>query len=286
MLYRNLSFIAAFCALILINSGCKKYEPQYEGAWTDAQANNALSIPREIVYLDGSSIYMTDRYHFKPKLVSSNAANANITHLVFSPKHDKIAYTSSTSSYLYVIDTLGKVLTSNIYAPSLDYFEWHSDNNLLYGLQYNVIKAFYGGTLPTGLPTIPLSRSAEFAYITPENDVLYFAIGNFFYVKNGQTSAQAQQIPIGTTWTPNYFRKANESNIGVTQYNNFHITINNRSIGSVVRPDYADTPLSDGNKMRIESGYMKYFVTAKNGFFHENDYDNRFSIPPYVYDIK
>jgi hypothetical protein len=285
MLYKNLSFIAAFCALIFINSGCKKYEPQYEGAWTDAQANSTLSIPREIVYLDGSGIYMTNRYHIKPKLMSNVSTNIYITHLAFSPKHDKIAYTTSLSSYLYIIDTLGKPIAS-VPAPSLDYFEWHSDNNLLYGLQYNVIKAFYGGTLPTGLPTIPGNRAAEFAYITPENDVLYFAIGYFFYVKNGQTSAQAQQISVGTTWTPNYFRKTNGSNIGVTQYSNFQITINERAMSKVKRGDYLDTPLNDGNTMRIESGYMKYFVTAKNGFFHQNDYDNKFAIPPSVYDIK
>jgi hypothetical protein len=281
MLYKNLSFIAAFCALIFINSGCKKYEPQYEGAWTDAQVGSASPLAREIVYVQGNSIYLTDRYNTNPKLVATNATYQNIDHIAFSPKHDKIAFTRSTDWYLCVMDTLGQTLTPNIYAQYLKYFEWHSDNKLLYGLQNGNLKSFYGGTLPVGLPAMPnnLSPTPQFGYITPENDLFYTWFGRFRYIKNGQT--QFQEVYDNYISNPYYFRRANGTNTGITTDDVYSITIVNRSITRAVS-SYADTEFAGGNYMRENNGYLYYFLDGAS------EYDDKNSTPiqTSVYDIK
>ena len=277
---KKLSFVAAFCALIFCTIGCKKYEPQYQGAWTDAQATDkSIAINPEIVYMGyiDNKIYLTDRYFSKIKQVSENLYT-DVTQIVLSPKRDKIAFLDGFYN-LRIIDTAGRGISS-LYTPNLKYIEWHSNNTLLYGVQNNRMTALYGGGLPVGLPQIPSGTVAGFGYITPENDLFYSKNSALVYTKNGQTNAQSQLVSIGTL--PTIFRKPNNLNIGTTTAgNSYNITFNNRSITATNQYSYGSLWLEDGNSMNQSSGNLRYYLTEKNKFWNADKY-----VYTYIFDVK
>jgi hypothetical protein len=191
-------FLYLFC-LTICSFACKKYETQHEGAWNDSKAkpNLALHVIRNIVYATTNGVWTTDGRNAPKHLVTDLVST--ITRVSISPKYDKIAYQKTTGE-ITVVDSNGIVLANNINMAGVTHFEWHHNNNLLYGTQNTPtvkrVTTIYGGILPPVLPVATFNTTSEslnFCYITKENDIFYSVLlegsyVRFIYKQSGSTT--------------------------------------------------------------------------------------------------
>jgi hypothetical protein len=261
---KKYSILLLSCIVILL-SACKKYEPLHEGEWKDSNLTPPAPVvppvvrvaqPRTIAMIISNDVYMMDiEGRFLKKI--TNSSTVSKTKVMISPQYDKIAYLHD--GQIRVIDTIGTVIAYNVgWASTFRYFNWHSNNTLLYGLNEGTrrVEALQG-TLPAGLPQPVFSPNYNptvyAAYITAENDLLYartntnFANTRYYsiaYAKNG-SSAAPQSIPISEDLFDIRCNKA-----GTLAYIDaeYRISIKNRAI-SMVRTPTANTlaicPLND-----------------------------------------
>jgi hypothetical protein len=253
---KKYSILFLSCIVILL-SACKKYEAKYEGEWKDSNlAPPVVQVaqPRTIALVISNDIYMMDlEGKFLKKI--TNSSSIPKTKIMISPQYDKIAYLHD--GQIRVIDTTGNIIADNLGISSISYFNWHSDNNLLYGLNTATRKVVsLMGTLPTGLPQplfVPNTNPKIYAaYITAENDLLYARSSINF----GTRSYSIAYAINGSTDTPQSIYVSRDlfdircNKAGTLAYmdTDYRVSIKNRAISMVRTPTtntIAICPLND-----------------------------------------
>lgn len=272
-------YIFCLFALVFCTTSCKKYEPRYEGAWTDAKAGQGqkLNVTRNIVYVMPDGIWTTDGINAPKHVLTDNISV--IKRVSISPKYDKIAFIKNTGS-ITVIDSNGAVLATLPNPNNIQHFEWYHNNNLLYGTQTTAgnrkIVALYGGTLPT-LPTLTLTYSNEdllFAYITKDNDIFYSsrvvnALARLYYKKSTGGSPIIKNDDTNYYYAPTDIRIGNNST-SATLFDNptnylYNVTLDNRSFNYSTSDYQSNTQIYFGDSKYV-SDYLsfRYYDRADN----------------------
>jgi hypothetical protein len=249
----KLYLIAAICGagLLLLATSCKKYEPQFEGAYTDAVTTKPV-LPHSVALIINNDLYTMDAEgRSLKKLTNSGSIN---TRVVISPDYTKIAFRSNND--ICTIDSSGNnftVVGNSAYHAS---FDFHNNSTLLYAYNTTTKKVVaLTGTLPTGLPQPKIinlfNGDAINVYITPENDLFYnkrdIPVGSSSY-DYSLCYAQNGSSTITTTSNSGGYINMRVNVTGTTAilfpYDSYDdieiITLKNRSFVESTRPSFLD----------------------------------------------
>jgi hypothetical protein len=283
---QKIIYIGVLFCLACVWNGCKKYETRNEGAWTDAQAKKGIGMPRFIVYATDKGIFMTGKGLRNTKQILKDSVSV-ITRVSISPNHDKIAYRTNLGK-INVIDSTGKKLVSNLAGDNIKFFEWHSNNQLLYGVknEYRVNEVVaLQGVLPAGLPRYAPADISEvllFAYITKENDLFYSTAlvgwntySYLVYIKNGST-VQQKKMHITGYFAPQDIRIMNCSTEGVSfdfdRSMTAYFTIENRAFTAYFNQQNDEVWLDfpDGSVIKRNNIRLTYVPTSSESRYCPN----------------
>jgi hypothetical protein len=192
---------------LLAWGACAKYDPQYEGPYSDTDTktpgNTAPSY--EILTLSNGTLYLYSNTFKTYKILSNLPPGIDEAAINFS--HDRIAY-HRLGNNIEIIDTSGVAVATVPNTEYAEWFEWHSNNQTLYYLEYGNIN-IYGPDIPGFEPgnyqwVMPFTpdREVNRAAVLKDGSVLvggrYYAgfnyVNKLYLVKNGSV-AQSISLP-------------------------------------------------------------------------------------------
>ncbi len=121
----NLSFFTMLSILAL--ASCKKYEPQYEGPYSDGDLSE-IKHNRQILYVSDGQIHLVDQFLLTEKILSN--APSNVERASINNAHDMVAAWSSGEN-IVVLDTNDVVQSTIEGTEFVDWFEWHPNDKTL-----------------------------------------------------------------------------------------------------------------------------------------------------------
>ena len=140
--------------------GCEKYKTQFEGPYSDATNPSTKPISYEIVFCKEGRLFMADKYvHFTKQF----SIVQPIKKVSINDAHDRIAYKTSSGS-ITIIDTTGAEISVVPNSKTVEWFDFHANNQTLYMLENKKLTFF-------GPPVAVAATDLESALPWLSNDV-------------------------------------------------------------------------------------------------------------------
>lgn len=180
--------------LLLGASACFKYEPQYEGTYTDSDENIESLFPKELVYVANGNVYLADRFGKNPIILDDSGTvelasiNNDHTRVIFKPANQNIQ--------IYDVETETMLEDLNDTQDAI-WFDYHSNNETIYFLRSNQ-------RLDTRGPEVLVNRPLNFSNTIPNysvNSVVVLTFGNVYAAFSGDAGQQNGRLMqvLGTT---------------------------------------------------------------------------------------
>lgn len=132
----NLILFAVFAALAI--SSCKKYEPQYDGPYSDGDTPK-VERRHEIMYIGTGKVTLLDLTLGSPKKLLSAPANVQLGSINYT--HDLIAC-QAPGNPIAIIDSNDVLVATIPGTEGVDWFEWHPNNQTLVMLEDGIVTTY------------------------------------------------------------------------------------------------------------------------------------------------
>lgn len=129
---------------LLLLAGCRKYEVQYDGPYSDEDNTGVPPVSFEIAYVINGKICLRDRYLTQEKCLEGDFGNVQRVSINYD--HDKMAYRSFGKD-IVIIDMEGNELETVPNSANMDWFDWHKNGQTLYLLDGLELR-FHGPAVP------------------------------------------------------------------------------------------------------------------------------------------